>query len=210
MFALYENGQILFKKDVYNERTRCFEIILNKEEIDQFINALPFKEIYNIMEQDINANRGLTDQPTTILELNIRAYRKIRVNGNIIKQETRKHMPDNFLKIYDFLINYSNEKSYEWYPDSICIYFYKTESVKEYKEWPKELLKIDLNNIKDGNICLLLRNKYVKKFLDIYKNNSQFSNIKYENIILRMFYDIKYPNVDYSNSICDDKLKNYY
>jgi hypothetical protein len=208
LFALYENGQIIFRKERKNKRIRCLEIILTKEEIEQFLQSLPFDEIYKIKGQDINVSGGWTDMPTTILELNIKEYKKVRVNGVITDKKVRKFIPNNYLKIYDFLINYCNEKSYEWYPDSICVKFCKPFPVKKYKEWSSELPKIDFDSPKDDrdNICLLLQKHYVKIYLEYFKNYSQFSEIKYENNFLTMFYNIKFPNINYIDSMCDDTM----
>jgi hypothetical protein len=209
LFALYENGQIIYRKENSNGKTLYYETILTKNEKDNFINSLPFYEIYNIKEQTIYAYEGMvTDQPMSILELNIKYYKKVRIDGDITNKNKRKFIPKIYLQIYDSLINYDNAMAYDWYPDTLCVKFNEPYSEEIYKEWPKDLPKINLNMPKDNrdNICLILERQDIKNYLKFYNNCSYFPNIKYENNIFSMFYEIEYPNINYGESMCDEEM----
>jgi hypothetical protein len=205
--AIYENGHIIYKKYINENSICCYEAILSKSEIEHIINVLPFEQIYKIKELDIYANKYgyevITDQPLTILELNINDYKKIRIDGAITKK-TRKYVPESYLKIYDFLINYKNEKAVEWYPDKLCVKFNEPYSDEKYFEWSSILPKINIDSPKDdrGNIHLYLYNQDVKTFLTIYKDFVNHSNIKFENEYFCMFYEIEFPNIEYGESMC--------
>jgi hypothetical protein len=202
LFALYENGQIIYRKNTKNEKVDYFEVILNNDEKNKFLNSLPFKNIYNIMEKIIDASDGRTDQPMSILELNINGYKKVRVDGN-----KRKFIPKEYILIYDELIKYKNEKAHKWYPESICVMFNDPFSDKNPKKWPENFPKINLNIKKDdrNNLPLVLEKKYLKEYFEFYNSLTRFQNIEFENNLYSIRHEMEYPNIEYDESIeCED------
>ena len=206
LFALYENGQIIYRKDTINENVDYFEIVLTKNEINTFINSLPFDSIYKIKEKTIDASEGFTDQPMSILELNINGYKKVRINGY-----KEKYIPKDYLIIYNKLIKYKHKNAYKWYPDNICVKFYKPFSDENYSEWPINLLKIDISAIKDNkeNISLVLDNIYLKDYFEFYNSLTSFKNVKIKNIIFSISHEMEYPNIKYMESMCDEEMFKY-
>ena len=205
LFALYENGQIIYRKDTKNKKVDYFEVFLNNDEKNRFIDSLPFKNIYNINEKTIVASEGWTDQPMSILELNIIGYKKVRTDG--MKKE---YIPNDYLLIYDELSKYSNEKSHKWYPDHICVMFNKAFSDEISKEWPKTLPEININAKKDdrGNIPLILKNKYLKEYFEFYNSLTPFQNIMYNNKLYSIHHEMEYPNIKYGESMCEEEMFN--
>jgi len=203
LFALYENGQIIYRKNTKNEKVDCFEVLLTNDEKEFFINSLPFSSIYNIKEEIIYANEGWTDQPMSILELNINGYKRLDVDGN-----KRKYIPKNYLLIYDTLKKYNNENAHKWYPDSICVKFNKEVSSEIAKEWPNNLPEININAEKDDrdNIPLILEKKYLKEYFEFYNSFGRFQNIKYKNKIFSIHYEMEYPNIKYLEDNCYEEM----
>ena len=201
LFAFYENGQIIYRKNTRNEKVNYFEVLLSNDEKNKFLNSLPFNSIYNIMEKTIDASEGWTDQPKSILELNINGYKKVRVDGY-----KRKYIPKEYILIYDKLIKYKNEKAHKWYPESIFVKFNKAFSDEKFKEWPNNLPRININAKKDDrdNIPLKLENKYLKEYFEFYNSLTRFQNIKFENNIFSIHHEMEYPNIKYGESMCDE------
>jgi hypothetical protein len=202
LFALYENGQILYRKETINEKMNFFEVLLTNDEKNIFINSLPFSNIYNIKEKTIDASEGWTDQPMTILELNITSYKKVRIDGCKIK-----YIPKDYLLIYDELKKYNNKKAHKWYPDSICVKFNKAFSNENYKNWPDNLPEININAKKDDkdNIPLILEKKYLEEYFNFYNSLTRFQNIKYKNNLFSIHHEMEYPNIEYIQSMCDEE-----
>jgi len=201
-FALYEKGQIIYRKEAKNEKMEYFEIILTNDEKNNFLNSLPFNKICNITEKTIDASEGWTDQPMSILELNINGYKKVRVDGY-----KEKYKPKEYLMIYKKLTNYSNKNAYKWYPVNICVMFNKPFSDEESKKWPEYLPKVNLNEKKDdrNNLPLILENKYLKEYFEFYNNLSRFPNIEFENHLYSIHHEMEYPNINYGESMgCED------
>jgi len=198
LFALYENGQIIYRKNTKNEKVNYFEVVLNNDEKNKFLNSLPFNDIYKIMEETIDASEGWTDQGMSILELNINGYKKVSVDGY-----KKKYIPKEYILIYDKLIKYKNEKAYKWYPENICVKFNKAFSDENFKEWPNNLPRINLNAKKDdrNNIPLILENKYLKEYFEFYNSLTKFQSIKYENNLFSIHHEMEYPNIKYIESI---------
>ena len=51
LFTLYENGQIIYRKNTKNEKVNYFEVLLDNDKKNKFLNSLLFSGIYNIMEK---------------------------------------------------------------------------------------------------------------------------------------------------------------
>jgi hypothetical protein len=113
IFTLYENGQILYRRNIDYFNVEYFKVILNNDEKNNFIKSLPFESIYKINEKTIDASEGCTDQTMTILELNIKEYKKVRVEGSV----DSKYVPQDYITIYNSLVNYENEKAYKYFPN---------------------------------------------------------------------------------------------
>jgi hypothetical protein len=197
-FALYENNQIIYRKETKNDKMEYFEVLLNEDEKNEFLKSLPFDKMYNLTEKAIDASGGWTDQPMSILELNIDGFIKIIVDG-----ENEKYIPKDYLLIYKTLINYGNKKSHKWYPESICIIFNDAYSDEKSIEWPIEFPKINLNEKRDdrNNLPLIMKNIYLKEFFEFYINLPRYPNIKFENNLYSIHYNMEYPNIKYDESI---------
>jgi len=206
LFALYENGQIIYRKNTINEKVDYFEIVLTKNEKDTFINSLPFDSIYRIEEKTIDASEGWTDQPISILELNIKGYKKVRIDGY-----KKKYIPKDYMIIYNKLVKYKHKNAYKWYPDNICVNFNKPFSDENHKEWPKNLLEIDVSAKKDDreNISLVLDKIYLKEYFEFYNSLTKYKNIKYKNKIFSIHHEMEYPNIKYMESMCDEEMFEY-
>ena len=197
-FALYENNQIIFRKETKNEKMEYFEVRLKEDEKNNFLKSLPFDKMYNLTEKGIDASGGWTDQPMSVLELNTNGYIKITVDG-----DEEEYIPKDYLLIYKTLINYENKKAQKWYPESICIMFNKPYSNEISIEWPKYFPKINLNEKTDdrNNLPLIFKNEYMKEFFEFYNNLPIYPNIKFKNKLFSIHYNMEYPNILYDESI---------
>jgi len=206
LFALYENGQIIYRKETKNEKVDYFEVLLNNFEKNNFINTLPFRNIYNIKEKTIDASEGWTDSPMSILELNINDYKKVRIDG-----EKEKYIPKDYLLIYNELKNYKNKNACKWYPDSICVMFNEPFPDKKSKKWPENFPRINLNAKRDdrNNLPLVLEKKYLKKYFKFYNSLTTFQNIEFENNLYSFHHKMEYPNIKYIESMCSEYNDDY-
>ena len=137
-FALYENGQIIYKK-VVNKKWKYFEVSNDRETTQKIIKSFGITD--SLMNQtDYIEASNWTDQPTNILLLNFDNLRQISVYGSLAekKSEARKNTPKDFVTVYDNIKKFENKKAQDWLPDNIEIMLTDyNHSPEEPKEWPE-------------------------------------------------------------------------
>lgn len=136
-FALYENGQIIYKKQG-NKQWKYFEVKNDRETTQKIIKS--FGITGNLMkEPDYIEASGSTDQPTNILLLNFDTLREISVYGSLEKKksEARRNTPEDFLTVYDNIKNFKSKNAKDWVPHYIEVLLTDySHSPEEPKEWP--------------------------------------------------------------------------
>ncbi len=137
-FALYENGQIIYKK-VVNKKWKYFEVKNDVETTQKIIKSLGITD--NLMQQpDYIEASSSTDQPTNILILNFDTLREISVYGSLEerKSEARRNVPEDFINVYDNIKKFKSKNAEDWVSDYIEVLLTDySHSPEEPKEWPE-------------------------------------------------------------------------
>ena len=92
-FALYENGQIIYKK-ISDKKWKYFEVQNDREKTQKIIKSFGITD--SLMKQrDYTRASTWTDQPTNILLLNFDTLRQVSVYGQLqdLKNEARQKTP---------------------------------------------------------------------------------------------------------------------
>lgn len=112
-FALYENGQIIYRK-IMNKRYKYFEIRNDSITTQKIIKSLGISDSLMKLPNNIQA-LWATDQPTNILLLNFDTIKEISVYGNLRNKnnEARTHTPGDFLTLYDNIIRFNDHSANE-------------------------------------------------------------------------------------------------
>jgi hypothetical protein len=138
-FVLYKKGQILYKKTI-SDKIKYFQVKLGQDEVEATIKKLGITGSLQKLPSNINAS-GASDQPTSELILNLNYPKQISVYGSLRyeKSKARVNTPAPFLKVYDNLINFKDDKAKEWVPDIIEVMLttYSNSPEKPLK-WPTD------------------------------------------------------------------------
>lgn len=199
-FALYENGQLIFKKKQGNT-AKYFEVKKEKAELQNLMSSLGISVALAKLPKYINASNA-TDQPTTTIFLNTDSLQEISVYGRISskKSEARKETPAVFLTAYDSIINFNEASATEWLPENIEILAYtyansKEEPLSWKKEWndihSKTTIKRD-----EGLYSLYLDKKYFKDFIKFLKSLRQKQAVLINGKKYALSYRFPFPNIN--------------
>lgn len=198
-FALYENGQIIYKK-IVDKQTKYFEVTNDKETTQKIIKSFGITD--NLMKQEdyIEASTA-SDQPTNILLLNFDPVRQLSVYGQLsdLKNKARQKTPTDFIDVYDKVIKFEDNKAIEWLPDTFEVmatkYSYAPEkSLKWNSEW---------NNIKSETTVkrnedlysIYLDKKYYKEFIELLKNTKEKQAVEINGEKYSLTYRLPFPNL---------------
>lgn len=199
-FALYENGQVIFKKRQGN-KVKYFEVRKEKAELQNLMSNLGISVELAKLPQYINASNS-TDQPTTTIYLNIDSLQEISLYGPISSKtsEARKEMPVAFLNAYDNIVNFNEESATEWLPEHIEILASAYGNSKEKplawkKEWndihSKTTIKRD-----EGLYSIYLDKKYFKDFIKLLNKLGQKQAVLINGKKYALSYRFPFPNIN--------------
>lgn len=198
-FALYENGQIIYKK-IVDKETKYFEVTNDKETTQKLIKSFGITD--NLMKQEdfIEASTA-TDQPTNILLLNFDPVRQLSVYGELrnLKNQARKETPKDFLDVYDKIIKFEDKKAIEWLPNTFEVmatkYSYATEkSLKWNSEWNDIKSKSTVKRNEDL-YSIYLDKKYYKEFIELLKNMKEKQAVEINGEKYSLTYRLPFPNL---------------
>ncbi len=198
-FALYENGQIIYKK-VVKKKWKYFEVTNDRETTQKIIKSFGITDSLMNQKEYIEASNW-TDQPTNILLLNFDTVKQISVYGNLDKKdnETRKQTPKDFLTVYDNIKKFESKKAKEWLPDNIEIMLTDySHSPEEPKEWPENWPNLENESTIERSESLY--SLYIPKedFEDFIKLTSDLKEKQAVEINGKKFsvsYRLPYPNL---------------
>lgn len=199
-FALYQNGQIIYKKIVDNQ-WKYYEVTNDFESTQQIIKSFGITDSLMNGKDYFKASYS-TDQPTNILILNFDTLREISVYGNLDKNniEDRKNTPNDFLKVFDNIKEFKDKNSKEWLPDNIEIlltdYSYSPESPKIWPEsWPN--LKNELT-VKRNDLLysLYLPKENFEDFIKIISDLKEKQAIEIDGKKFSVSYRLPFPNLN--------------
>lgn len=118
-FALYENGQIIYKQ-VSDKKIKLVEVKHDRDQTQAIIKTLGITDSL-MNERPIIEASTWTDQPDNVLILNFGKVKQVQVYGSLRdpKSEARAKTPQDFLTVYDRLIHFEDQAAKEWLPDTI-------------------------------------------------------------------------------------------
>lgn len=198
-FALYENGQIIYKK-IVDKKIKYFEITNDKETTRKIIKSFGITD--NLMKQDdyIEVSTA-TDQPTNILLLNFEPVRQLSVYGQLrnLKNETRQKAPKDFLDVYDKIIKFEDDKATEWLPNTFEVmatkYNYAPEkSLKWNSEWNDIKSETTVKRSEDL-YSIYLDKKYYEEFIELLKNIKEKQAVEINGEKYSLSYRLPFPNL---------------
>jgi hypothetical protein len=167
-FALYENGQIIYKQ-VSAKQVKYVEVTHDRTQTQAIIKTLGITDSLLNERPAIEASTS-TDQPTNILLLNFGKVKQIQVYGFLRspESEARAKTPKDFLTVYDHLIHFNDPAAKEWLPDTIEV------MATAYSHSPEKPLKWNSawNDLKSPTTVKRNDNLY-----SIYLTKSQFSDL---------------------------------
>ncbi len=198
-FALYENGQIIYKK-VIKKKWKYFEVTNDREATQKIIKSIGITDSLMTQQDYIEAS-SWTDQPTNILLLNFDTVKQISVYGNLAKKdnETRKQTPKYFLTVYDNIKKFESNKAKEWLPDSIEImltdYSHSPEKPKEWPEnWPN--LKSESTIERSESLySLYLPKENFEEFINLISDLKEKQAVEVNGKKFSVSYRLPFPNL---------------
>lgn len=192
-FALYQNGQIIYRKIVDNEY-KYFEIKNDREKTQKIIKSFGITDNLVNGESYFKASTS-TDQPDNILLLNFKDYKEIKVYGDLKNKETREKAPKDFLMVYDNIQKFEDVNAKEWLPEQIEIlatdYTHSPEiPVKWNNEWTK-------NSIDRGGylMSVYIDKKYFDDFKKLAKNLKEKQAVEINGKKYSLSYRLPFPNL---------------
>ena len=198
-FALYENGQIIYKK-IVDKQTKYFEVTNDKETTQKIIKSFGITD--NLMKQEdyIEASTA-TDQPTNVLLLNFDPVRQLSVYGQLrdLKNKARQKTPTDFIDVYDKIIKFKDNKAIEWLPDTFEVmatkYSYAPEkSLKWNSEWNDIKSETTVKRNEDL-YSIYLDKKYYKEFIELLKNTKEKQAVEINGEKYSLTYRLPFPNL---------------
>lgn len=135
-FALYEQGQVIYSK-VVDQHRKFFEAVLTAAERDALLAQLDLPALAEL-PREIEAVQA-TDQPDNIIYARQADSAITRtVYGYLTEGEGRKHTPKAFLRAYELLLNYTNDRAVEWIPRSIELMVWDYDYAPNSRPWPAD------------------------------------------------------------------------
>jgi hypothetical protein len=198
-FALYENGQIIYKK-IFDKKAKYFEVINDKETTQKIIKSLGITD--NLMKQEdyIEASTA-TDQPTNVLLLNFDHVRQLSVYGQLrdLKNKARQKTPKDFIDVYDKIIKFEDNKAIEWLPETFEVmatkYSYAPEkSLKWNSEWNDIKSETTVKRNEDL-YSIYLDKKYYEEFIKLLKNTKEKQAVEINGEKYSLTYRLPFPNL---------------
>lgn len=198
-FALYENGQIIYKK-VVGKKWKYFEVKNDREKTQKIIESFGITDSL-MKQQDYIEASGWTDQPTNILLLNFDTLRQLSVYGELqdLKNEARQKTPKNFLSVYDNILKFEDDKAVEWLPDSFEV------MATEYTHAPEKSLmwNKDWNDIKsvstvkrsDDLYSIYLNKKHYQAFVGFLRSIKEKQAVEINGKKYSLTYRLPFPNL---------------
>ena len=198
-FALYENGQIIYKR-VVKKKWKYFEVTNDREITQKIIKSFGITDSLMTQQDYIEAS-SWTDQPTNILLLSFDTVKQISVYGNLDKKdkETRKQTPKDFLTVYDNIKKFKSNKAKEWLPDHIEVMFTDySHSPEKPKEWPENWPNLESESTIERNeslYSLYLPKENFEEFIKLISDLKEKQAIEVNGKKFSVSYRFPYPNL---------------
>lgn len=198
-FALYENGQIIYKK-VVDKKWKYFEVSNDRETTQKIIKSFGITDSLMKQRDYIEASNS-TDQPTNIMLLNFDTVRQVSVYGRLreTKNETREKVPKDYLTVFDNLIKFESDKAKEWLPDTFEVMMTKySYSPEKPLKWNKEWNDINSSSTvkrSDDLFSIYLDKKYFEDFIKLLKSRKEKQAVEINGEKYSLTYRLPFPNI---------------
>lgn len=198
-FALYENGQIIYKK-VVHKQWKYFEVRNDRETTQKIIKSLGITDSL-MKQQDYIEASSWTDQPTNIMILNFDTVRQITVYGQLrdSKNEARQKTPKDFVTVYDNIIKFEVDSAKEWLPDTFEVMATKySYSPEKPLPWNKEWSDINSSStVKRGDdlYSIYLDKKYFDDFIKLLRRMKEKQAVEINGEKYSLSYRLPFPNL---------------
>ncbi|WP_426791642.1 hypothetical protein [Sphingobacterium sp. WOUb80] len=198
-FALYESGQIIYKK-IVNKQWKYYEVSNDRTTAQEIIKSLGITDNL-IKQEDFIEASSKTDQPTNIIIFNFDTLKEISVYGQIrgINSDARQNTPKDFLTVFDRIVNYNESKAKEWLPDTFEV------MATKYSYSPEEPLKWneDWNDIKSGSTIkrsddlysIYLDKKFFGDFTKLLQTMKEKQAVEINGEKYSLSYRLPFPNL---------------
>lgn len=194
VFALYQNGQIIYRKIVDNEY-KYFEIKNDRDKTQQIIKSFGITDGL-VKGEDYFKISSSTDQPTNILLLNFKEFKEIKVYGDLKNKESREKAPKDFLIVSENINKFEDKNAKEWLPEQIEVlatdYSHSPETpIKWNNEWTKSI--VDRG---ESLISVYLDKKYFEDFKSLIKNLKPKQAVEINGKKYSLSYRLPFPNLN--------------
>jgi len=196
-FALYDNGQIIYKK-IEDGHLKYYECKTDREKPKLILSKLNITDSIYSLPQQISAST-FTDQPNNQLILNFDSVKMINVYGNLRNTKSRANTPKSFLSVFDAIANFKSNDVKEWLPDSVEVmlsgYSYAPEKSLQWpKDWPD--LK-DKTTVKrsDDLYSVYLDKKYFEDFKKLLASMKEKQAVEVNGQKFSVQYRLPFPNI---------------
>ncbi|WP_162996415.1 hypothetical protein [Mucilaginibacter celer] len=198
-FVLYQNGQIIYKKQVKN-KVKYYKTSIPKNEIQAAFRKLGVTDSLKALPSYISATYA-TDQPTSELIINSDFHAQTLVYGSLRyeKSPAREKTPKAFLNVFDKLINFKDNKAKEWLPDSVEVmltsYSYSPETPMNWPAgWPDLKDKHTVQRSVDLYSVYIDR-KDLDKLKKLINSMGEKQAVKVSGRLFSIAYRFPFPNI---------------
>lgn len=196
-FALYEHGQIIFKKKK-DDTWRYFEIQYNPQEITKIIESFNISKDVVALEDEITVSYS-TDQPENILLVNLDTTKIINVYGDMQSKVDRKNTPSSFLHLFDEILKFDSDSATEWIPDTFEVMALDySHSSKEPLEWNKNWNDIDSQTTikrNDDFYSIYLDKEKFSDFINLRNKLEDKQAVMINGKKFSIYYRFPFPNI---------------
>jgi hypothetical protein len=198
-FALYENGQIIYRK-IVNKRYKYFEVKKDQKETQRIIKSLGITDSLMRAPDYVPASNS-TDEPTNIMLLNFDTLRQISVYGNLRTRESeaRTRTPGYFLTVYDNIIKFDDNAAVEWLPDTIEVmatkYSYSPEQPIKWNSTWGDIESPTTVKRSEDLYSIYLDRKYFNDFLKLLATLKEKQAVMINGEKYSLTYRLPFPNL---------------
>lgn len=196
-FALYENGQVIYKK-ITDRHVKYYEVKVDHEKQLSLLSTLQITDSLKRLPERIKAS-SWTDQPNNELILNFDSVKMTDVYGNLKGTDVRAKTPKPFLATYDAIMDFKADNAKEWMPDSVEVmlsgYSYAPEKSALWPaNWPD--LK-DPNTVSRGDdlYSVYLDKKHFVDFIKLISSLKEKQAVEINGKKFAVSYRLPFPNI---------------
>lgn len=135
-FVLYENGQVIYRRENADGEWEYASVFLNIEKRDALFETIVSPEFYAL--DDYYEASEWTDQPNNwIWVWNKGKMKRVGVYGQLRfdDEESRQATPEAFLQAFDTMVNFDSDRAETWLPKKFEVMLWPYET-SDAADWP--------------------------------------------------------------------------